>query len=82
MATTTEQRLAERLQTVLGRDAFDFFSNSLKATAELVVLACRAHVVQYRKEVLQHTLDRHLPREIAIAVDPALVVNVLGLQPL
>ena len=74
--------LTERLQAVLGCHPLNFLGHSLEATADLVVLAGRAYVVQYLKEVLQHTLNRHLASKITITVDAALVVHVLGLQPL
>jgi hypothetical protein len=74
--------LTKRLQAVLGCHPLDLLGHSLETTAELVVLAGLAYVVQYRKEVLQHTLNRHLASKITITVDAALVVHVLGLQPL
>ena len=74
--------LPEGFQAVLGGDPLDFFRNSLEATVQFLVLASRTHIVQDRKEVLQHTLDGHLASKITIAVDTSLVVHVLGLEPL
>src|SRR5687768_13321316 len=75
-------RLPEGLQAVFGGDPLDLFGHRLEAAVQFLVLASRTHIVQDREEVLQHTLDRHLARKITIAVDSALIVHVLGLQPL
>ena len=52
-------------------DPLDLLGDGLEPTVELVVLASRAHVVKYRKEILQHTLNRHLASKITVAVDAA-----------
>src|SRR5215213_1213554 len=70
------------LEAVLGRHPLDLVRDSLEAAGQLAVLVSRPYVVQHGQEVLQDSLDRPRPNNITIPIHPALVVDVLRLQPL
>ena len=48
----------------------------------VAVLTRQVDVVQHRQERLDDAADRHRTMQLAVTVDPLLVVDVLGLQPL
>src|SRR5215212_1051442 len=68
------------LEAVLGRHPLDLVRDGFEAAGQLAVLASRPYVVQHGQEVLQDSLDGPSPNNIPI--HPALVVDVLRLQPL
>ena len=60
----------------------ELVGDRLETAGQLAVLAGRADIVQHVIRSLSRPSTLALPDHIAVAVDPALVVDVLGLQPL
>ena len=74
--------LSERRQPEPVDRALERLGDGLEAAVQLVVVASPADVVEHRQQRGQHVGDRGVADDLAVAVDPALVVDVLGLQPL
>src|SRR5699024_8225155 len=72
----------ERLEPERPYDLLDRLGDGLEPAIELVVLTRTVDVVEHRKELRDDPGNGSLMVGLAVAIDPALVVDVLRLQPL
>ena len=74
--------LTKRDEAILERDLLQLVGYEPEPTVDVAVLPREGSRIQHRHEVGQHGLDTELSGQVTVAVDPPLVVDVFGLQPL